>query len=103
VTENIFSIAIHDEEPFTESHLIALADYVPPVGLSHLAQPSPGRTLTWMLELLADDLSALPLAGFRVDTKLLAARDGYTSQSVMVWGPNGQPLAISNQSMMVFG
>lgn len=102
-TEAIFSLGIRDVGPFTEAHLIALADYAPPIGLSHLTQPAPGSTLTWMLELLADDFQHLPLSGFRVDANMSAARDGYTSQSVMVWGPGRQPLAIGAQNMMVFG
>jgi hypothetical protein len=38
-----------------------------------------------------------------VDAELVAARDGYTSQSVMLWAPDGTPVAISRQSMLVFG
>ncbi len=102
-TENVFQANLRDEGPFGEAHLIALSDYVPPLGLSHLSQPAPGSTLTWMLELLVDDFSQLPLEGYRIDAQLVAARDGYTSQAVKIWGPAGQPLAISNQSMMVFG
>jgi hypothetical protein len=56
-----------------------------------------------MLELLRDDVRELPLVGWRVDAELVAARDGYTSQSVMVWGPGGVPVALSRQSMLVFG
>ena len=34
---------------------------------------------------------------------MLAAAEGYTHQSVSLWGPLGQPVALSRQTMVVFG
>jgi hypothetical protein len=65
--------------------------------------PTPGSPLTWMLELLRDRYDDLGLDDWRVDAELIAARDGYTNQSVMLWGPCGEPVALSRQSMVVFG
>lgn len=87
----------------TECDVVALADVVPPLALSHLRAPANGSTLTWMLELVADRFDHHPLDGWRVDAELVAARDGYTSQSVMLWAPDGSPAAISRQCMLVFG
>lgn len=101
--EHVIEVDMRDPGPAGESHVLALADFPPPVALSHLRQPAFGSTLTWMVELLADRLDGLPLAGWRVDAQLVAARDGYTSQSVMLWGPGGVPVALSRQSMVVFG
>lgn len=101
-TESVLELGIHDQGTTSEGHVIALADFIPPIALSHLASPAPGSTLTWMIELLADRFEHLPLSGWRVDAELVAARDGYTSQSVMLWGPGGEPIAISRQAMMVF-
>ena len=56
-----------------------------------------------MLRLSAERFEGLGLENWRVDATMAAARDGYTSQSVMVWGPGGEPLAMSRQSMVVFG
>jgi acyl-CoA thioesterase len=103
VSECVYEVGMRDEAPCSEAHLIAIADYVPPVGLAHLSKPAPGSTLTWMLELLSERVEDLPLTGFRVDAELCAARDGYTSQSVKVWGPDGSLVAVSHQSMLVFG
>lgn len=90
-------------EEASELHAIALADFPPPVALSMLKELSAGSSLTWMLEFLTDDFSSLPLQGWRIDARLLAARDGYTNQSCRVWGPGGVPVALSRQSMVVFG
>jgi acyl-coenzyme A thioesterase PaaI-like protein len=101
--EHVFEVAMRDDGPVTEGHVLAVADFVPPIGLAHLKAPAPGSTLTWMVELLANTFNGLPLDGWRVDVTMDHARDGYTGQSVMVWGPGGVPLAMSRQSMVVFG
>jgi acyl-CoA thioesterase len=101
--EQVVEVAMHDEGPMTEAHVAAIADFIPPVALSHLDARAPGSTLTWMLELLCDDVRHLALEGWRIDAELIAARDGYTNQSVMLWGPDGSAVALSRQSMLVFG
>jgi hypothetical protein len=101
--DHVLEVGIDDEGPASEAHLIAIADYPPPVALSHLKAAAPGSTLTWMLQLLVDDFASLPLAGFRIDTDLVAARDGYTSQAVTIYAPDGTALALSHQNMLVFG
>ena len=100
--EAVLEVDLVDDAKTSEAHVLAMADFIPPVALSHLTSPAPGSTLTWMLEMLSDRFASLPLDGWRIDAELFAARDGYTSQSVMVWGPDGEPVAISRQSMMVF-
>jgi hypothetical protein len=91
-----------DRAAASEEHVLAIADFPPPVALSMLDRPAQGGTSAWMIELL-DGVGELPLDGWRVDTELVAAGGGYTTQSVMVWGPGGAPVAISRQSMVVFG
>jgi hypothetical protein len=43
------------------------------------------------------------MEGWRVDAEMVAADSGYTHQTVMLWGPQGQPVAIGRQTMVVFG
>jgi acyl-coenzyme A thioesterase PaaI-like protein len=87
----------------TEAHVLALADFVPPIALGFLRAPANGSTLSWMVELLADRFDHLALASWRVDADLIAARDGYTNQSVTLWGPDATAIALSRQTMLVFG
>ena len=101
-TEQVVEVSLKDDGVADEAHVVAFADFIPPVALSMLAQPAPGSSLTWMLELFADS-RGLPLNNWRIDAQLQAAQDGYTSQQVMLWGPGGQPVALSRQSMVVFG
>lgn len=102
-TEAVIEIGMHDSGGASEAHVLALADFIPPVALAMLKTPAPGSSLTWMMEFLTDRFEQLPLTGWRVDAQLVAARDGYTNQSVMLWGPGGVPVALSCQSMVVFG
>jgi len=87
----------------TAEHVLAIADMPPPIALSFLESPAPGSSVTWTMELLRDSLAGLSLRGWRLDVEIVAGQDGYTSQSVMVWGPGGEPVALSRQSMVIFG
>jgi hypothetical protein len=99
----VVDVDMNDDGPATESHLLAIADFIPPVALSLLSQPAPGSSLSWMLECFGADLAPLGLQRWRVDSEMVAARDGYTSQSNRIWGPDGTLIALSRQSMVVFG
>jgi len=101
-THAAYQITLRDSGPLTEAHLLVFADFVPPVALSWMAKPTPGSSLTWMFELLREDFTAYPLAGWRADAQLVAARDGYTSQSTTLSAPDGTTIVLSRQSMVVF-
>lgn len=102
-THNVLQLAMPGESECNEYHVIALADFIPPIAISHLTIPSPGSSMTWMLEFLNEDYQGLPLENWRVDAEMMAAGEGYTHQSVMLWGPGGEPVALSRQNMVVFG
>lgn len=99
----VIEVGLQDDARTGEEHVLAIADAIPPVALSLLKAPAPGSSLTWTLELLRDRLDDLPLMGWRLDAEMTAGRDGYTSQSVMVWGPGGEAVALSRQCMVIFG
>lgn len=101
--ELIMIVSHRDEGPPSLEHVLAIADVPPPIALSHLTERAFGSSMTWTVEMLRDSVSDLPVRGYRLDAELVAGGDGYTSQSVMVWGPGGEPVALSRQSMVVFG
>jgi hypothetical protein len=104
IPEVVIETGMIDSAPSaSELHALAIADLPPPVALTMLKRPAMGSTMTWMIELLEDRFDAVPLKGWRVDARMSAARDGYTSQSVEVWGPGGVLAALSHQNMVVFG
>jgi acyl-coenzyme A thioesterase PaaI-like protein len=100
---SVLRVGLPEQGLATEEHVVALADTPPPVALSFMDTYVGASSLTWTLEMLTDSVSALPLQGYVLDAELVAGGHGYTSQSVTVWGPGGEPLALSRQSMVVFG
>jgi acyl-coenzyme A thioesterase PaaI-like protein len=101
--ENVIELGMRDKGKATEYHAVAMADFIPPIALSHLKEMVPAASLSWMLELLPEDVGALPLDGWRVDAQMTAAQGGYTHQSLVLWGPGGVPVALGRQTMVVFG
>jgi acyl-CoA thioesterase len=102
-TSAVVDIDVIDTGPVTESHVVAVADVLPPLALSHLTTRAPGSSVTWMLEFFATEFEHLSLERFRVHAELVAARDGYTSQSQTIFAADGTHLAFSRQSMVIFG
>lgn len=100
---NVIELGLRDTGNATESHLLAMADFIPPIAMAYLTKPVAGASLTWMLEPLVDDVSALPLEGWRVDAQMTAAHSGYINQSLVLWGPGGVPVALGRQTMVIFG
>jgi Thioesterase-like superfamily len=96
----VFEVSLADTAATSEAHVVAIGDALPPLAL---AEPAPGSSVTWTLELLGDRFDALPLAGWQVEAEVRAAHNGYTSQSSAIFGPGGEPVALSHQSMVVFG
>jgi hypothetical protein len=94
---------LRDPSPMNEEVLVALADLPPPMAFAMLDERVAGSSLSWTLELLVTDLGRFPNAGNVLECELVAGGDGYTSQSVTVWAPTGEALALSRQSMVVFG
>lgn len=101
--QNVIELSMHDEGNATEYHVVAMADFIPPIALSWLEANAPAASLSWMLELLPAELNAMPLEGWRVDAQMTAAQGGYTNQSLMLWGPGGALVALGRQTMVVFG
>jgi acyl-coenzyme A thioesterase PaaI-like protein len=99
----ILDVALDDDGPMSEAQLLTIADFMPPIAFSLLSAPVAGSTLTWMLELLIDRVDLLPTSGLRIEAEMIAARDGYTNQAVRLFGPAGEPVALSHQTMLVFG
>jgi acyl-CoA thioesterase len=99
----LFEITLVDGATTSEGHVVAIADAIPPLAFAMLTQPAPGSSVTWTLEMLVDRFDDLPLVGWKVDAEVLAGRSGYTSQSSTIFASGGQAVAMSHQSMVVFG
>jgi len=86
-----------------EAQIIGYADIVPTPGLSMLKQPTMASSLTWTLELLSDDFGPAREGLWLMDTEVTAGSHGYLNQSATLWSPEGEAVALSRQSVVVFG
>jgi acyl-CoA thioesterase len=85
-----------------ESEVIVYADSIPTPALSMLKKPTTASSLTWTLELLTDRFDSPPDQPWLMDAEVSAGRDGYLSQSAVLWSPSGQAVAMSRQSVVIF-
>lgn len=90
-------------QPLTEAHLLALVDAWPPAPLSHLKSPAPGSSLTWTIEFV-QPLQALTSDDWCMyQAEIEHARDGYGHVAAGLWSAAGELIAISRQTVTVFG
>ena len=82
--------------------LLALVDAWPPVSLTLLSQPAPASSLTWTLEVIADDLPFNTGDWWRYLAEIDYAADGYHHIAAKLWQPDGKLAAISRQTVTVF-
>lgn len=92
-----------DPGPFTESHLVALIDCIPPPLLQMMDHFVPNSSLTWTLEFLRHDYDYSCEAFWRIDTEVKGAGEGYSQESSLVLDPEGRPAVLSRQLVAVFG
>ena len=91
------------DEPLTETHLLALVDTWPPALLPLLNKPTEGSTLTWTIEFVQPLPQASTLEWCQYLAVIEHARDGYGHVAANLWAPNGELIAISRQTVAVFG
>lgn len=89
--------------PLDSAHVLGLVDVWPPAVLPHLAKKAPGSSLTWTIEFVQPqpELSAKDYLLYQASID--HARDGYGHTSARVWTRSGELVAISRQTVTVFG
>ncbi len=92
-----------EREPVTEAHLLALVDAWPPATVPHLPAPAPGSTLTWTIEFV-QPLPTLDTHDWcKYRARIEHASDGYGHAAAALWTPDGELVAMSRQTVVVFG
>lgn len=92
-----------EAQPVDEAHLLALVDAWPPAVLPHLRAPAPGSSLTWTIEFVQPVAALSTLDWCLYRAQIEHARDGYGHIAAALWTPAGELLAISRQTVTVFG
>jgi len=93
----------HEVQQVDEAHLLALVDAWPPAVLPHLSSPAPGSSLTWTIEFVQPVAGLTTLDWCLYRARIEHARDGYGHIAAALWTPAGELLAISRQTVSVFG
>ena len=95
-------IRLRDEQPVDEFKMIAYADAIPSPALSLFKKPTVASSMTWTLDVLASPQGA---AGdfWRMDAEVTAGGEGYLSQTATLSNAQGGAMALSRQSVVVFG
>jgi acyl-CoA thioesterase len=91
------------EEVVTPAHLLALVDAWPPAVLAHLSRFAAGSSLTWTIEFMQPTPALHGLDWCQYRALIEHAQDGYSHIAASLWAPSGELVAISRQTVVVFG
>jgi len=101
-TEWLRWVRLQDREgldPMVE--LVAIADCLPPAALKLVGGPAPCNSMTWQLNVLGPQ-PATTDGWWLLRTSADYAKGGSSSQEMMIWNANGQPVAEQMQSVAIF-
>jgi len=91
------------EPEMTIGHLLALIDAWPPATIPWLSAPAPASTLTWAIQFLQPLPTLSGAAGYLYHAVIEEAAGGYAFTHARLWSEAGQLLALSQQTVTVFG
>ena len=86
-------------DPMVE--LIAVADCLPPAALKLIGGPAPCSSMTWQLNLLGTEPRTAD-GWWLLRTNADYAKAGSSSQEMMIWSADGEPVAEQMQSVAIF-
>ncbi|MCQ9425517.1 thioesterase family protein [Pseudomonas sp. LJDD11] len=90
-------------QPLTEAHILALVDAWPPGLLGWLSKPAPHSSLTWTIEFIHPQPQITTLDWCRYHAQVEQAAAGYGHVAATLRAPDGELIAISRQTVTVFG
>jgi acyl-CoA thioesterase len=90
-----------DVSRYPAEKIVALADYPPPVFMTHFKKPIRVSSLTWSLEFVTPP-EEVDSEWFYLDFDMDAASNGYTQQSGYLFAEDGTLCALSRQCMVYF-
>lgn len=98
------SIWMRHKDPLAPSNgvsLLALGDAPPPAAMSMFTQPGRISSMTWMAEFLSETIETED-RWFLARQTAQTARNGYSSQQMLMWNKAGAPMMVGRQTIAVF-
>lgn len=93
-----------EQTPISVGLLLGLVDAWPPAVLPHLVTPAPASSLTWTIEFPKPlDTQLQGTDWWQYVAYIDYAADGYGHSHAHIWDKQGELVAISRQTMVVFG
>ncbi len=94
----------NEQQPITIGLLLGLVDAWPPALLPHLKTPAPASSLTWSIEFPQPlNTELMSSDWWQYSAYIDYAADGYGHTHAHIWDAQGQLVAISRQTVTVFG
>ena len=92
----------HESGPASILHLVAMGDIPPTPVSTFVRKPIPMSSLSWMLDIIVDDLDAESDGWWYVETTVDHAAEGYAHQGYSIYSPDGNLVASGRQVATVF-
>ncbi|OYU87823.1 MAG: hypothetical protein CFE45_24655 [Burkholderiales bacterium PBB5] len=83
--------------------LALMGDAWPSAVQPHLSTPAPGSSLTWTIEFVQPFPALTTEDWCMYQAEVEHARDGYGHIAAGLWSPSGELIALSRQTVTVFG
>ncbi|MGY4225133.1 acyl-CoA thioesterase [Bradyrhizobium sp. USDA 4503] len=87
--------------PQSITGLVAVADALPPAALVLSKQIAPLSTVSWMIDVLTDQLETSD-GWWLIEASADNAADGYSSQAMTIWNASGRAVAHARQDIAIF-
>lgn len=87
--------------PMDATSLLALADAPPPAAMAMFREPGRISSMTWMAEFLTEEIETQD-RWFLARHVAQTARNGYSSQEMLLWNKQRQPIMVGRQTIAVF-
>lgn len=92
-----------EAEPISVGYLLGLVDAWPPALLPHLNQPAPASSLTWTIEFIEPLPAKTSHDWWQYIAHIDHAGGGYGHTHATIWDDEGRLVALSRQTVTVFG
>jgi len=90
-------------ETITDAHVVALIDAWPPAVLPHLKERVPASSLSWAMDIMHPRPAIAPGDWLLYRATIDQAASGYGHTQAGIWTQKGELVALSRQTVTVFG